>query len=146
MTITDPQGTNGATAYYGPDVYPFLNASASVAIPATSLVAIVWDETTQTRRVALADTDVHDPALKVGVAVEDIAAGLNSGGLVAVRGPVLVNIGSGSVAAGERLIMTANAGEADGVAADATTIEGDTHGVFGGDELGTTNTAPVWLD
>lgn len=145
MTITDPQGTNGTTPYYGPETRPFLNHSASVAIPINSLVALVWDEATQTIRVALADTDVHDPAVKVGVAAEEIAAGLNNGGLVITRGFALVNIGSGSVAVSERLILTANAGEADGVAADATTVEGDTHGVFLGDELGTTNTAPVWI-
>lgn len=142
--ITDPQGVSADPSYGGVRL-PFLNHSASVAIAEGDLVALVWDETTGTIRAALADTDTHDPAAKVGVAYEAIPAGLNNGGLVTVLGFAKVNIGSGSVAVSERLIMTSTAGQADGVAADATTVEGDTHGMFLGDEIGTTNKAPVWV-
>lgn len=142
--ITDPEGTNGLDPFYGYDCETFHNNSASVAITEGDLLALVWDETTATIKVALADTDTHDPASKVAVAAENIAAG--GAGRCITRGFARVNIGSGSVAVGERLILTATAGQADGVAADATTVEGDTHGRFLGDEIGTTNKAPVWLD
>lgn len=147
MTIVDPFNTNNVAAglrVHWKQVATFENNSSSVAIAEGDLLAIVWDETAQSLKVALADTDVHDPAAKVAVADEAIPAG--GAGLCVVQGFARVNIGSGSVAVSERLIMTANAGEADGVAADATTVEGDTHGKFLGDEIGTTNKAPVWLD
>lgn len=147
MTIVDPFNTNNVDAglrVHHKQTGTFENNSTSVAITAGDLLALVWDETAQSIKVALADTDVHDPAMKVVVADEDIAAG--GAGLCVIGGFARVNIGSGSVAVGERLIMTTTAGQADGAAADATTVEGDTHGIFLGDEIGTTNKAPVWLN
>lgn len=149
MQITDPFNTAHVPITARPHwniAIPAANGSASVAVAVGDLLALVWDEATETIVVALADTDTHDPAMKVAVAAEAIAAGVNNAGLVIIKGFARVNIGTGAVNAGERLIMTATAGEADGVVADANTIEGDTHGVFLGNEIGTSNKAPVWLN
>lgn len=104
---------------------------------------LAW--TTQTTddvpTVHAADTDTDDPAVVCGVALEGAA----SGGIVRFvrNGPAKVNIGSGTVALGERAVATTTVGVADGVAADATTITGDSWGVFLGAEIGTTNQAVV---
>lgn len=146
-TLSDPLNASGLAAadrQWWSIQQALENGSSSVAITEGDLLALVWDETTQTIKVALADTDVHDPAMKVGVAAEAIPA--SSAGMVTLGGFARVNISTGTVAVGERLIMTSTAGVADGAAADATTVEGDTHGVFLGDEIGTTNKAPVWLN
>lgn len=70
-----------------------------------------------------------DPALFAGVATEDAAAGEVC--RVVEFGPAIVNVGANVVTAGMRaLIDSVTAGQAAGVTADATTIAGDTFGVF----------------
>lgn len=142
--ITDPFGVSADPKYGGED-YPFENNSASVAIATYDLVVWVWDEATLKLKVKLADVSADDPALIAGVAQEPIPA--SGAGLVRTHGYSLVNIGDGTVAAGERAGFHATTdGAADSAAADATTISGDTFGVMLGDEIGTTNRAPVWID
>lgn len=146
-SITNPTGAFGQTpAPYSKRV-PFKNTGTGNGVIALGdVVAFVWDETTQTLGVNKSDAGTSDPALIAGVASERIAVG--SVGLVCVHGYTLVNIASGdAVAAGDRAIPHATTdGKADGVTADATIIEGDTFGVFLGDEVGTTDQAPLWVD
>lgn len=108
--------------------------------------ALAW--TTQTTDDAptchAADTSNDDPAVFAGVALQ---GGISGDVIMAVvEGPALVNIGTETVALAERAIFTTNAGAADGVAADATTVAGDSWGVFLGAEIGTTNQAVVVID
>lgn len=146
--IVDIHNTNNVdatTREHWHNSIPVENNSASVAIVKGDLLALVWTESGEHLKAALADTATHDPALPVAVADEAIVA--SGAGMATIKGFARVNIGAGAVAAGERMIMTAaTPGVADGVAADATTVDGDTHGVFLGDEIGTSNKAPVWLD
>lgn len=88
-----------------------------------------------------ADVSADDPALVAGVAMEASSA---TGDVIKVcrAGPQITNIGAGTVAAAERAVFHATTdGAADGVAADATTVAGDTFGVWLGAEIGSTNTA-----
>lgn len=122
---------------------PFKNTGA-VAIVKGDVVAFSYDETNSILGVLQQDAGVSDPALIAGVAQEGF--GVSEVGMVVIAGYAEVNITTGSVAAAERAIPHASTdGAADGVAADATTVAGDTFGVFLGDEIGTTNTAPVWV-
>lgn len=140
MTITDPYGVSG-------DEY-FVNSAWITSVVASSAVtknqAVAFTMATDGQlRVAPADTDVHDPAVKVGVALEDIASG--AAGLVQTYGPCIVNTPATGPSISEVAIMTSVAGELDGAVADATTVAGDLHGVFLTDEIGTSNTCWVWL-
>lgn len=70
-----------------------------------------------------------DPALVAGVALHDAAAGEVV--KVVEFGPAIVDIGANTVTAGMRAQRDGvTAGNASGVTADATTIAGDTFGVF----------------
>lgn len=111
------------------------------AVTAGDVVAWTTQTTDDVPTVHAADTDNDDPALVAGVAVNTAS----SGQVVTIvrSGPALVNISSGTVAAAERAIATTTAGIADGVAADASTVVGDSWGVFLGAEVGTTNQAVV---
>lgn len=141
--ITNPAGVQGHDT---PQIYQLAQPfRASGAITKGDLVTFVYVEADRELQVKATDTDTDDPALTAGVAHFSGAAD-DEMVMVVVQGYAEVNIGSGSVAAGERVIGTATPGEADGVAADGTTVEGDTAGVFLGDEIGTSNTAPCWID
>lgn len=139
--ISDPNGTNGTTpsyAGYRMDV----SAIAAAAITDKQAVAILMS-TDGDITVVPYDTDTHDPATKMGVALEDIASG--GVGQICVWGPCVVKTPGTGPSANEVVIGTTTAGVADGLAADATSVSGDSHGVFLTDEIGTSDTAWVWL-
>lgn len=141
MTIADPYGTNGASESWA-------NARVETVVVASSAVtekqAVAFTMGTDGElRVAPATTATHDPAVKIGVALEDIAAGY--AGRVCVQGPCVVKTPATGPSISEVAVLTATAGELDGAVADATTVTGDTHGVFLTDEIGTSNTCWVWL-
>lgn len=140
--ISDPRGTNGTDPSYA-GMRQDSTAIASAACAVGDLLAVTMAVDGDIR-VAPFDTDTHDPASKAAVALETSEAA-DSVIQIAVGGPVLVNIGAGAVAVAELVIATADAGVADGVAADATTVAGDVHGVFLSDEVGTTNKAWAWI-
>lgn len=137
--ITFPRGEYGGAVVNPQNVYPF--ECVSVAITANMLVTFVYDVATGKVQVRPTTTAL-DPALIAGVALEAIAIGAI--GQVCTRGFALVNVGAGTVAIGDQLIGTATAGLAAGVTADATTIAGDTGGVYLGVKLAS-NLAPVWI-
>lgn len=140
MTIIDPEATNNADPTFHQTV---TYAIATEAITANALVAFTM-AADGVLRVALADTDVHDPAVKVGVAPNACASGASC--KVVTSGPVIVQTPATGPSISELLILTSDAGVGDGLAADATAVVGDTHGVFLTDEIGTSNTCWVWLD
>lgn len=142
MTIVDPENTNhaGAGSSLLQEVMSVVT-SADVAIH--DLVAFTM-ATDGVLRCAPADTDVHDPAVRVGVALEAATSGRVC--RVVVRGPAIVNTPATGPSVSELLILTNAAGVGDGLAADATAVVGDTHGVFLTDEIGTSNTSWVWVD
>lgn len=140
MTIVDPEATNNADPTFYQEV---MWVTTTAAVAANDLVAFTM-AADGVLRIAPADTDVHDPAVRVGVAPNACA----SGGLckVVTRGPVIVNTPATGPSISELVILTNAAGVADGVAADATTVAGDTHGVFLTDEIGTSNTCWAWIN
>lgn len=142
MTIADPQGTNGTgLAFYDDSNVQVFEATGTIA--EHDLVVIRASDDT-TLKVTAADTDLHSAQSRCGVALE---AGIATDFIkVQVHGPAVVNIGSGTVAVDERVILTATGGIADGVAPVDATVLGSTKGVFLTDELGTSNTAWCWLD
>lgn len=143
VAIADPYGTNGTD---GSDGLAALRVEAIVVASSavTNKQAVAFTMAVDgTLRCAPADTDVHDPAVKVGVALEDIASGY--AGRVCVSGPCIVNTPATGPSAQEVAILTSDAGVLDGAVADATTVAGDIHGVFLTDEIGSTNTSWVWL-
>lgn len=141
MTIADPQNTNGTNPFYDDSNVQVFEATGTIA--ANDLVVVrATDDVTV--KVTAADTDLHSAQSKCGVALE---AGV-AGDLIRVQmhGPAVINIGSGSVAVDERVIMTGTGGVADGVAPADATVLGTTKGVWLTDEIGTSNTAWAWLD
>lgn len=140
--ITDPENTNHAGA--GSSLQREVQyAICTEAIAIHDLVAFTM-AADGVLRCAKADTDTHDPAVRVGVAE---AAGASGRSIpCVVRGPAIVNTPATGPSISELLILTSTAGVGDGVAADATTVVGDTHGVFLSDEIGTSNTSWVWID
>lgn len=140
MTIVDPENTNHAGASFLQEIQ---HAITTAAVAAHDLVAFTM-AADGVLRCAPADTDVHDPAVRVGVAIDGGASGRSIA--VVVRGPAIVNTPATGPSISELLILTSDAGVGDGVAADATTVVGDTHGVFLTDEIGTSNTCWVWVD
>lgn len=138
--ITDPTDTNGSgTAQSGAVVFDY---PATAAVTAHQLVALTCDDTGAIS-VAPADTDTHDPAVKVGAALNSAAIGEIVS--TVVFGPALIDTPATGPSLSEVLILTSTAGTGDGAAADATTVAGDTHGVFLTDEVGTTNRSWVWI-
>lgn len=130
---------------------PFVNGSTTVAISKGDVVVL---DATITASVNLAvrqaDVSADDPALIIGVAAQDIpasSADSNEVGLVTVFGYAHVNVGAGTVAAGELASFHATTdGAADGTVADSTSIAGDYFGVFlGANDLVDTDFAPVWV-
>lgn len=140
MTITDRTGVSGDPFYV--DSSWIMYAEATEAITQYALVAFTM-AADGVLKVALADTDVHDPAVKVGVALEAIASG--GTGPVQHHGPCIVQTPATGPSVSELVILTSTAGVADGLAADATAVVGDTHGVFLTDEIGTSNTCWAWI-
>lgn len=141
VAISDPHGTNGGSpsfAGYRIDI----SAVAGSAITDKQAVAILMASDGEITVVPY-DTDTHDPATKMGVALEDIASG--GVGQVCVWGPCIVKTPGTGPSAGELVIGTTTAGVADGLAADATSVTGDSHGVFLTDEIGTTDTTWAWI-
>lgn len=116
-----------------------ITAPCDAAVTAGDVLAWTTQTTDDAPTVHPHDISNDNEAVVAGIAINTAA----SGDLVKIvrSGPALVNIGSGTVALGERVIATTDAGIADGVAADAATIEGDTFGVWLGAEVGTTNQA-----
>lgn len=140
MTIVDPQGTNGTTPTYRRRIDTF---ECGGTIAANDLVAFVM-ATDGELKVDAATTATHDPAVRVGVALE---AGVTGDFIqVVTEGPCIVNTPAAGPSVSELVVLTATAGVADGVAADATTVAGDTHGVFLTDEIGTSNTCWAWIN
>jgi hypothetical protein len=104
---------------------------------------VCWTTTTSSAAAPVVHISVQgtdDPASVAGVAAEACSA--NETVQIVRQGPAVVSIGTGTVAAWERLILLAGTpGAADGLVADATSIVGDNFGVFLGAEDGTTNKA-----
>lgn len=141
MTIVDPEDTNNSgNPTFLQDVHYIITTAA---VAANDLVALTM-AADGVLRCAPADTDVHDPAVRVGVATAAAASG--AAARVVTRGPVIVNTPATGPSISELVILTNAAGVADGVAADATTVAGDTHGVFLTDEIGTSNTCWAWIN
>lgn len=140
MTITDPAGVSGDPFFVKSEWVQ--HVICTEAITQYALVAFTM-ASDGVLRCALADTDVHDPAVKVGVALDAAA----SGDVVAVQhyGPCIVQTPATGPSISELVILTSTAGVADGLAADATAVVGDTHGVFLTDEIGTSNTCWAWI-
>lgn len=116
---------------------------ASGAISAGDVV--VWDgQTTDDKpTVHKADVDTDDAALIAGVAVNAAAASGDSVRVVR-NGPAIVNISTGTVAAGELATFHASTdGCADGAVGSGSTVMGDYFGAFLGAEIGSTNQAVV---
>lgn len=139
-TVSNPQGAFGYTTLeqtaHGDD-WP---VKLAVAVSKGDVLAWTAQATDIAPTVIPAITGTTDPSQVCGVALEAGAVG----DTITMRrsGLVLVNIDTGTVAANERAILLAGGtGKADGIVADATTIEGDTFGVFLGAEVGTTNQA-----
>lgn len=138
--ISNPNGAFGYSTLE--QTAPGLDWSVKLAVAVSKGDVLAW--TAQATDIAAtvipAITGTTDPSQVCGVALEAGAVG----DTITMRraGPVLVNIDTGTVAANERAVLLAGGtGKADGVAADATTIEGDTFGVFLGAEVSTTNQA-----
>ena len=95
--------------------------------------------------VSVADVSADDPALVLGVAQ---SAGV-AGDVVDVveYGPTLVNVDDATIAAGNRATFHATVdGAADGATSDATTVEGDTFGVYlSANDVPTTNKAVLFV-
>lgn len=147
--ITNPQGAFGYTA--GDQKYPrrVEEFVAKVALTEGQAVVFDWTESGEVLQVDLLDVagSPDDPALMAGVVMEGENPAAGETVKVVVWGFVHANIGDGTIAAGERAVFHASTdGALDGVAADATTVSGDTLGVWLGDEIGTTNQGPLWID
>lgn len=147
QTITNPDGAFGYTTLDQTSgrIYGEYRTSApggGQGQPAVGDV-VVFDSLAADGIVTVhkADVSADDVALVAGVAIE--ASGATGDVIKVVRaGPVRVNIGNGTVAAGERATFHASTdGCADSANADATTITGDTFGVMLGAEIGTTDKA-----
>lgn len=139
VQITDPVGLFGQ-APTQPQV--IFEIPAGSAVTAKQLVALVMASDGVLTCVP-ATTASHDPAVKVGVALD--AGATNDIIRVVVYGVAEVNTPATGPAISEVLILTATAGEADGAVADATTVAGDIHGVFLTDEIGTGNTCWAFI-
>ena len=114
----------------------------AVAVSAGDVV--VWNaiNTATLPTVIPQDAGTSDPALVAGVATD--SADIGEAVQIVRSGPCKVNIGAATVSAGQQAIPHATTdGAAQGVTADATTVVGDTFGVFLGAEIGTTNQAYV---
>lgn len=139
--VSDPRGTNGATpsyAGYGIDI-PVV---ATTAIDNKMAVALVMADDETITAVPF-DTDTHATGYPMAVALESIAVG--GTGQVRVFGPAIVQTPATGPSIGEVVIGTTTAGVADGLAADATSIVGRSHGYFMTDEIGTTNTCWAFI-
>lgn len=139
MTISDPEGVSGDPEF----LQDVMHIPCTAAVTIRDLVAMTM-ASDGVLRCAPADTDVHDPAVRVGVALKTVA----SGGVVpvVVRGPAIVNTPATGPSISELVILTNAAGVADGAVGDANTVAGDTHGVFLTDEIGTSNTCWCWIN
>jgi len=126
--ISNPAGAYGQTGIEN-NARVVHERACSTAVSAGAVVT--FDELTGTDELLSVHSGLaaDDPALVAGVALHDAAAG----GVVQVVefGPAIVNVGANAVTAGQRASRdAATAGIASGVTADATTIAGDTFGVF----------------
>lgn len=145
--IANPSGAFGYSdgeQKYPRRIDPFV---ADGAIAAGDVVTFQWTETGQVLKVKKADVagSPHDPASVAGVAYEAAADGETV--RVVTWGFAIVNIDDATVAASELAHFHSSAdGAADSTAADASTVAGDSFGVMLGDEIGTSNTAPIWVD
>lgn len=139
--ITNPNGVGGATALNQNG--PMLTAELVTTVACAKGDVMAWNTqaTDTVPTIAPAITGTTNAQAIAGVALE--AAAANKTVAICRQGPCLVNIGVGGVvAAWERAILLAgNTGKADGVAADATTVDGTAFGVFLGGEIGTTDQA-----
>jgi len=120
-------------------VLPFV---ADGAISAKDAVAFTDTDTDTLPPVHAADTDTDNPAAVFGVALNTAAIGDIV--MVVVLGPAIVNT-TGAPAIGEVASPGTTAGVVSSGAADANTIVGDVLGKFMGDEIGTSDTAIVWV-
>lgn len=90
-------------------------------------------------------TTTAEPAMIAGVALHDaVSADVVK---VVVLGPAIVNVGTNTVAAGQVASRDGTtAGIAAGTTADATTITGDSFGVFlSANDVPSTDKAIVWV-
>lgn len=141
--VNYPQSTFGQVSQ--PQVVDAFVNSGAASIAAGDVCTFSYDTATGVLSVKQADVSADDPALVAGVALD--AADQNEVLRVVTHGFAIVNIGDATVAAGERAAFHATAdGAADSAAADATTVAGDTFGVMLSAEIGTSNTAAVWID
>lgn len=151
MLVNNAAGAYGQVGVEnnGRIVFPRLTSTAVSAGDVVVLDALTDTGTDANVIVTVHIADVagtpDDPVLVCGVALHDAA----SGDVVQVceYGPCLVNVGDGTVAAGERATFHASTdGAADGVAADATTVAGDTFGVYlSANDVPTTNKAVLFV-
>lgn len=142
VAISDPHGTNGTSASYAGARQDISVVAGATAITEKMAVALVMASDGEMTAVPY-DLDLHATGYPMGVALEDISAG--GVGQVCVSGPCIVNTPATGPSIGEMLIGTTTAGTVDGVAADATTVAGSTHGYFLTDEIGTSNTCWAWI-
>lgn len=144
--ITNPFGAYGTSGIdeNGPQTtWPFV-ANGSINANDVVTFATPTADDISTLTVKQADVSADDPASVAGVALEGAADGESV--LICMWGICLVNIGADTVAADELASFHASTdGAATGSVADATTISGDTFGVFRSAEIGSTNTAILFV-
>lgn len=124
------------------DVKPYVLSAGPAGVVAVGDV-VVFDVLTSNVAVTVhqADVSADDVALVAGIALE---AGVTGDLIQVVRsGPTLVNIGNATIAAGDQATFHGSTdGAADGANADATTVAGDTFGVWlSANDVGGTNKA-----
>lgn len=143
--ISNPLGTGIGNTDLVNSQFPSTRPIKVGSVAVTAGQVVVWEAintTTAPPTVIPLDAGTSDPAMIAGVAV--VGAGVGGVALICRSGPCKVNIDDDTVSAGQQATGNATAdGCAAGVTADATTVTGDTFGVFLGAEIGSTNQAYV---
>lgn len=145
MLIANPAGAYGNTGVHN-NARTVHERLASGTIAAGDVVVLdALTGTDEIISVHSADVSADDVALVLGVAVH--AAVANEAVKVVEYGPAIVNVGDATIAAGDQATFHATTdGAADGANADATTVSGDTWGVFiSANDVPSTNKAIVFV-
>lgn len=149
MLVSNAAGAYGRVGIEnnGRIVFPRLTSGAVSAGDVVVLDALTDTGTDANVIITVHSADVgsDDAASVLGVALHDAA----SGDVVEVveYGPAIVNVGDATIAAGNRATFHASTdGAADGATSDATTVEGDTFGVYlSANDVPTTNVAVLFV-
>jgi hypothetical protein len=144
--ITNPNGAFGETSdvsNYVQWVESFKNTGAA-AIAAGDAVALKYTATGTLLEIEGWDTDAsgQNANTGVGVALDPIA--VNATGRVVVFGYARVQVAGGTAAKGNQALGSTTSGVVTPTAADATTIVGQSLGVFLGVK-DASNLAPIWV-